>query len=300
MGTPDVINRSALPVLAVAGAALLWGLWWIPLRWLGTFGLASLPLNALLYGVGAMVLLPFVTRNGNFTKRPPLVLASGIALGFALIAWNLALLHGEVVRATLLFYLSVVWASLMEWVVLHRRMRAVRAVAILLGLGGAWVLLGASGGPPMPRGIGDWFGLVSGLLFAIAFTMASVTEELDAREQTCVAFITAALIACGATLALPVAIPSPMAAPSVYIAAIVVAVILLLPTCLLLFWGARALPPGRASLLMLLEVAAAAATASLIAGEPFGIREASGCGLIVAAGLLEGFFPDPEPMQPLA
>lgn len=289
-----------LPVLAIGASALLWGVWWIPLRWLGDLGLASLPLNALLYGAGAAILLPFVLRGGGFGKRPPLVLASGIALGFALIAWNLALLHGEVVRATLLFYLSVVWASLMEWVVLRRRMRAVRVVAILLGLGGAWVLLGGDGGPPVPRGIGDWFGIVSGLVFAIAVTMASVTENLDSREQTCVAFVTAALIGCGASLALPGGIPSPATQPVVYGAVIAVAIFILAPTCLLLFWGARALPPGRVSLLMLLEVVAAAVSATFLAGEPFAFKEAAGCGLIIAAGLLEGVFPDPEAMRPLA
>jgi drug/metabolite transporter (DMT)-like permease len=290
----------SLPVVAIGASALLWGIWWIPLRWLGGLGLDSLPLNALLYGAGAVILLPFVLRKGGLRKRPPLVLASGIALGFALIAWNLALLHGEVVRATLLFYLSVVWASLMEWVVLHRRMRAVRVVAIALGLGGAWVLLGGDGGPPIPRGIGDWFGIVSGLLFAIAVTMASVTEDLDSREQTCVAFVTAALIGLGATLALRGDMSSPVADPALYGAVILVAIVFLVPTCLLLFWGARTLPPGRVSLLMLLEVVAAAVSASSLAGEPFTFKEAAGCALIMAAGLLEGFFPDPEAMRPLA
>lgn len=294
------MRGSHLPVIAIGVSALLWGLWWIPLRWLGGLGFDSLPLNALLYGAGAMVLLPFVTRNGGITRQTPLVLASGIALGFALITWNLALLHGEVVRATLLFYLSVVWASLMEWVVLRRRLRPVRVIAVMGGLGGAWILLGGDGGAPIPRGIGDWFGIVSGLLFAIAVTIASVTRELDSREQTCVAFITAAVIGCAATLALPGGAPSPAVSPEVYVAVIAVAVIVLLPTCLLLFWGARALPPGRVSLLMLLEVVAAAVSASTIAGEAFGAKEAAGCALIMAAGLLEGVFPDPEAMEPLA
>ena len=294
------MGDSRLPVLAIAASALLWGLWWIPLRWLGELGFGSLPLNALLYGAGALVLLPFVIRKGGIGRRPPQVLASGIALGFALIAWNLALLHGDVVRATLLFYLSVVWASLMEWVVLHRRVRPVRVIAVLCGLGGAWILLGGDGGPPVPRGIGDWFGIVSGLLFAIAVTVASVTKDLDSREQTCVAFIAAAVIGCCATLALPGGIPSPSLAPTAYIAVIAVAVVILLPTCLLLFWGARTLPPGRVALLMLLEVVAAAISASYIAGEAFGPAEAMGCALIMASGLLEGVFPDKQKYEPLA
>ena len=56
----------------------------------------------------------------------------------------------------------------------------------------------------------------------------------------------------------------------------------------LLLWGARFLEPGRVSLLLLLEVAVAAISAALLAGEPFGPREAAGCLLILAAGALEG------------
>ena len=294
------MKTSRLPVIAIAISALLWGMWWIPLRWLGELGFAPLPLNALLYGAGALVLLPFLLARGGLRRRPPHVLASGIALGFALIAWNLALLHGEVVRATLLFYLSVVWASLMEWVVLHRRIRLTRVVAVLLGLGGAWVLLGGGSGPPVPRCIGDWFGIVSGLLFAIAVTMASVTKALDSAEQTCVAFAAAAIIGFAATLAQSGGLPSPDVAPYAYGAVIGFAAVWLLPISLLLFWGARSLPPGRVSLLMLLEVVAAALSAAYLAAEPFTQIEAAGCGLIIASGLIEGVFPDHAELEPLA
>lgn len=288
-----------LPIIAIAASALLWGTWWIPLRWLGGLGFDSLPLNALLYGAGALVLLPFIVPKLPGLRNQPEVLASGIALGFALIAWNLALLHGEVVRTTLLFYLSVVWASLMEWVVLRRRVRLVRVIAVVLGLGGAWILLSGDGGPPVPRGVGDWFGIVSGLLFAIAVTIASVTKELDSREQTCIAFITATVIGCGATLALPGGMPLAKLTPLAYGAVIAVAVVLLVPTCMLFFWGARSLSPGRVSLLMLLGVVAATVSASTIAGEPFGLKEALGCSLIMSSGLVEGLLPDREATAPL-
>jgi len=294
------MKTSRLPVIAIAVSALLWGMWWIPLRWLGEMGFAPLPLNALLYGAGALVLLPFLLARGGLRRRPPHVLASGIALGFALIAWNLALLHGEVVRVTLLFYLSAVWASLMEWVVLHRRIRLARVVAVLLGLGGAWVLLGDGGGPPVPRSIGDWFGIISGLLFAIAVTVANVTKTLDSAEQTCVAFAAAAIIGFAATFAQFGGLPSSDVTPYAYGAVIGLAVVWLLPISLLLFWGARSLPPGRVSLLMLLGVVPAVLSATYLAVEPFTQIEAVGCALIIASGLIEGVFPDRAELEPLA
>ncbi len=65
------------------------------------------------------------------------------------------------------------------------------------------------------------------------------------------------------------------------------ALVWLLPCTWLLLWGARFLEPGRVALLLLLEVAVAAVSAALLAGEPFGLREASGCLLILAAGTVE-------------
>lgn len=284
------MSSARLPTLAIAFSALLWGLWWIPLRWLDGLGLGSLPLNVLLYGIGAALLTPLVLHRGGYGRRPLAVLTSGIALGSALIAWNLALLHGEVVRATLLFYLSVVWASLLEWLVLRHRVRASRVFAVLLGLAGAWVLLGGDGQLPVPRDTGDWFGLVSGVLFAISITIASAADELDSLDQTYVAFITAGVLALIATLVRDTGgFPFP-AETTKYLLIGGVAMVWLIPICLLLFWGARYLPPGRVSLILLLEIIAAAVSAALLAGEPFGMKEIVGCLLITASGLVEGWF----------
>lgn len=63
----------------------------------------------------------------------------------------------------------------------------------------------------------------------------------------------------------------------------------LLPCTGLLLWNAPFLEPGRGSLLLLLEAAVASIPAALVAGEPFGLREAAGCLLILAAGVLEGW-----------
>jgi drug/metabolite transporter (DMT)-like permease len=93
-----------------------------------------------------------------------------------------------------------------------------------------------------------------------------------------------------ALLSLLLLAATPAAAPinaAVLAWAALAALAWLLPLTWLLLWGARFLEPGRVSLLLLLEVAVAALSAALFAGEPFGLREASGCLLILAAGALE-------------
>ena len=105
-------------------------------------------------------------------------------------------------------------------------------------------------------------------------------------EQTLTAFASAALL----SLLLLALTPHPPAAvgPAVLAWATLAALAWLLPVTWLLLWGAGFLEPGRVSLLLLFEVAVAALSAALLAGEPLGPREVTGCLLILAAGALEG------------
>jgi len=72
----------------------------------------------------------------------------------------------EVIRALVFFYLTPLWATLVEVVFLKRLPRWPRAASIVLALSGVWIAVGLDVGVPMPVYIGDWFGLIGGLLIA--------------------------------------------------------------------------------------------------------------------------------------
>jgi drug/metabolite transporter (DMT)-like permease len=276
-----------LPALAVALSAALWGLWWLPLRALAEAGLSGAALNAALYGIATAALLPlFWRRRRRLAAGGLLLLGAGGLFGAALVSWNLALILGEVVRVTLLFYLAPVWATLLALTVLGEGIGWLRVLAVALGLAGAVVLLGLAGGLPLPRSAGDWLGLAAGVLFALSVTLVRKGETIAGLEQTMVAFAAAALLSLALLLAAPHGGASVDAVVLAWTA--LAALAWLLPVTWLLLWGARFLEPGRVSLLLLLEVAVAAISAALLAGEPFGAREALGCLLILAAGALEG------------
>jgi drug/metabolite transporter (DMT)-like permease len=270
----------------VALSASLWGLWWLPLRALAEAGLSGPALNAALYGIASVVLLPWVWRRRELIAAGgPLLLGAGGLFGGALVAWNLALIQGEVVRVTLLFYLAPVWATLLALVLLREPVGRLRVISVVLGLAGAAVLLGFARGLPLPRSLGDWLGLAAGVLFALSVTLVRKGEAISGLEQTMVSFVAAALLSLLLLAATPASAP---VGAGVLAWAALAALAWLLPLTWLLLWGARFLEPGRVSLLLLLEVAVAALSAALLAGEPFGLREASGCLLILAAGALEG------------
>jgi drug/metabolite transporter (DMT)-like permease len=282
-----IAHALRLPALAVALSAALWGLWWLPLRALAEAGLSGAAVNAALYGSATAALLPlFWRRRGRLRAGGLLLLGAGCLFGGALVSWNLALILGEVVRVTLLFYLAPVWATLLALGALGERIGWLRVLSVALGLSGAVVLLGFTGGLPLPRSAGDWLGLAAGLLFALSVTLVRKGDTIAGLEQTMVSFAAAALL----SLILLVMAPhhAPGIDPVVLAWAALAAIAWLLPVTWLLLWGARFLEPGRVSLLLLLEVAVAAVSAALLAGDPFGAREAIGCLLILTAGALEG------------
>src|ERR687898_2288809 len=201
----SLIARSTLwPAGAVALSASLWGLWWLPLRALADAGLTGPALNAALYGIASVVLLPWYwRRRDRLAAGGLLLLGAGGLFGAALVSWNLALILGEVVRVTLLFYLAPVWATLLALAVLREPVGGLRVISIVLGLAGAAVLLGFAQGLPLPRSLGDWLGLAAGVLFALSVTLGGKGAAISGLEQTLVSFAAAALLSLALLLVVP-------------------------------------------------------------------------------------------------
>lgn len=279
---------SGLAALAVTTSAIIWGLWWLPLRWLAERGLPGDWASLAVFSAAAALLVPFAWRRRRSVRAGGAMLwLSGGLFGVMLVLWNHAILAGEVVRVVLLFYLAPVWATLLAVTVLREPVGPWRAVSVALGLAGAAVVLGHAGGLPLPRSAGDWFGLSSGVLFALAATVARAAPGLGGLDKTFASFAAAALAALVLVALDPPAGPTGREMLSAWPLAALTGVLWMVPATWLVLWGASRLDPGRVSILLLFEVVAASASASLLTDEPFGWREAGGCVLILLAGLVE-------------
>jgi drug/metabolite transporter (DMT)-like permease len=211
-----------------------------------------------------------------------------LAAGFSFASFNHAVVYGEIVRVTLLFYLVPVWASILGTVFLGERLGLFRVLSIVLGIAGAATVLGYGQGFPMPHTFPEWLGLASGLLWAASLTLFRRAAEIPAVDKSIANFAGSA--AMGLAFAFVV---SEAATPAGGFDAAGVAILLaasaawLTPMVVVELWGASRLDPGRSAILLLLEVAVAGITATLLAGESFGWGEAVGAILIISAGLVE-------------
>jgi drug/metabolite transporter (DMT)-like permease len=288
-GVPAPARRTSLPALSIVASAMIWGAWWIPLRALEARGLGGSWATVAVYGVAFAGLAPLVLAR-------PRRLAAGlgslalVALfsGTSLAAWNHALLTGEVVRSMLLFFVSPVWATLLAWVVLGQPMGRLRLVSIPLGLAGAAIVLGADVAIPWPRDGAEAAALLAGVLFAVASVVIRAARRVGDWDKTAATFLGCTIGACAVGALLPGG-PAPgwdgLTAALPLVAAVAFAV--LLPATWLEIWGNSRLDPGAVNVIFQLEIVVAAVTASLLAGETIGWREAVGGALIVGAGLIE-------------
>lgn len=284
-------NAAAIPSLAVAGSAALWGLWWIPLRALDAQGLAGAWTSVAVFGGATLVLLPVAwLRRARLRASGRSALAVGLLFGAALVAWNHALILGEVVRVTLLFYLAPIWGTLLGILMLGIRPSALRLGTIVLGLCGAAIVLGFEDGLPVPRSLADWMGVAAGVFFALAAALIHRAGRVGDLERTLCTFAMATLFASLLVWATPATVvPRWADIPDLLPLLFAATALWYVPITWLIIWGAARLDPGRVSILLLLEVGVAALSAGLLTDEPFGWREAIGGLLIVAAGALESY-----------
>ena len=280
--------RLTAPELAIAFSGALWGLYWIPVRYLEARGVDVVWLTLGVFVAGLVLLVPVVARwPGARAAFTPRMLVTGFLTGGAFILYSIAIALTEVVTAILLFYLSPVWATVLGRMVLGERLTGARLTALVLGLGGLWVVLGAESGVPLPRNLGDWFALAAG----VAWAFGTIRVHQDSAVPP-VAHVTSLFV--GGTVAtvlvalLPFVEPGPMPPPAAGPIAIIVAVaVASVVSAIGILWGVRLVSPGRAGLLMMIEVVTGLASAAAFAGEPFGAAQVAGSMLVVAAALVE-------------
>lgn len=276
--------------LGIALAGVLWGLIWYPIRLLEGYGVGGAWPGIVIYGGCSLILLPVaLARLETFRRYWKPLLLSGLFTGTAFAAYSTSLLFTEVVRALLLFYLTPIWGTALGILMLGERLTWQRGLALILGFGGLLIVFGIDEGFPLPRNLGDWLALASGVAWAYGSVKLYKMGNVATFEQI-FAFVFGAFIVTGLGLllagdqlgALP---PLPAFKESGWV--IILTVLYILPMLFLTVWPTSILSPGRVGLLLMGDVLVGVISAALFAGEPFGWRELSGTILIVSAGFIE-------------
>lgn len=276
---------SRVAIAALFTGALVWGLIWYPYRALQSLGLSGAASAVLTYGV-ALIGAQLVFARALRQLRPSWMLVwIGLAAGGCNLGYVLAMLHGEVMRVLLLFYVAPLWTVLLSRMLLGEHLTPAGAGVIGLSVAGAVTMLWHPElGAPWPDNAAEWTGLASGFLFALSNVLIRKTPDQPIEVKSSAVFLGVVVIGAAA---MPFSGGLPLAALLHADALVMLALLggLLLVTNFVVQYGLTRTTANRAIVIFLSELVVAAASSWLLAGEAMGLKEWLGGAMIVGAGL---------------
>lgn len=276
-------------------SAAVWGLYWLPLRRIDEAGVTAGWSVLAIYVVPFIFLLPFTALRWRSMRVHGLsIVLIGLPIGAALVFYAASFLYTTVLRATLLFYMTPVWSTLLAMLILRERSGLRRWIAIIVGLIGLTLMLSGKSAQAASTAInwGDISALMAGLLWALGTVLIRKTPDLDSLDlipcQYVAAILFSALLVAvnhltGTATELPPLTAWIDALPWL----IGFYVVVFLPSLYACIWGAQILSPGRVGILMMSEVLVAGISAPLLAGEVISVTEWFATALIVLAAVME-------------
>jgi drug/metabolite transporter (DMT)-like permease len=285
------VTSQRLPIIITIIAASAWGLFWLPLRAFEENGLDAGWATLAIFATPVLLLMPLVllrmtrilpTGVGNAT--------TGLLVGGAVALYSESVLHTDVARALILFYVTPVWSTILETTFLKRRLTASRITALVLGLGGLVTILGGRTGVPIPQNVGDTLALLAGMVWACGSLQVRATPSVGTVETVFSFFLYGSLAALVIAL-LPFEAktqPPTWAELERLLPWLVLAAAgFMIPVMWGLLWGSKHIDAGRLGILLQMEAVVGIGSAALLTDEPFGLVEITGTLLVVGAGVVD-------------
>ncbi len=279
-------NRAKLACLYAGG---VWGLFWIPLRALEEAGINGLWVTFVYFLVPTIFLIPVGIWRLKYLKLGGFNLQlTGMLSGGALMLYATSIVYTDVVRAMLLFYLTPVWGTILGRLFLNENITPLRIISMIIAITGMLTIFGLGVKFPIPQNVGDWMGVASGLMWAVASLRIRLNQNASAIDMTLGFFFWATIFAIIIALIIaPNFVPTISQVLPALPILLVFVILLILPGTLASLWGPKFLNPGLVGLLFMTEIVVGSISVALLAGEPFGYREVIGIILISSASMIE-------------
>ena len=280
--------------LIIVVSSCAWGLYWLPLRSIEQSGIVGSWSIVLVNACPLIILVPLIFFNLNKLKKyPKPILFAGIMIGAAFTFYANGLVQTSVIRATLLFYLSPIWSTIIGIIWLNERLTIARVISIIVALIGLILLLyDFRNQETVMLNFGDFSSILSGLFWALGASILKKWSKLPIIPLTAIVyFSTTSLSILLAIIVYKAPIPSLALIGQNFSTAFIWSVIVLLPSFCIIFRISQILFPGRVGILMMSEVAVAVISAKiLLPEEQMVILQWIGASAILLAGVVEIIF----------
>lgn len=283
-------KQNIYPVAGVLSGALVWGLIWYPYRMLQEAGVSGALATAITFFIAMLCGAAWLPKL--WRELPDLGWWAALLLlsaGGANFGYVLAMLHGDVMRVLLLFYLAPLWTVLLSYLLLNERLNCYGYVVIALSVFGAIVMLwNPQQGWPIPQTLSEWLGMAAGICFALSNVVSRRAAHMSMEAKSYSVWVGTVVLTLpllwfqGNNLELMSSI-----APLDWLLLLILGGVM----CAVSYavqYGVTHLPANRAMLLFLSELVVAAVTSYFLAGEEMALRDWMGAALIVSASLFSG------------
>lgn len=283
--------NARLAVFVLFISSIGWGLTWLPVKAMNDMGLDSMHLIFIAFISGTVVLLPWLYRQRALWRQcPGFMLAIGLCGGFANVAFQTAIFHGDVIRVMILFYLLPVWSVIGGRFFLGEKIDGLRALAVLICLSGAFLILDVL--HTSWQGI-SWIDLLaigSGMGLAATNILFRYTQGIPVISK-----VAATFIGCSFIIGISLMVTSSTAAlpdnSTVAWAALYGALMLSLIS-LGTQWAVTRIEAGRSAIIIVMELVVAVVSVALIVGAELRPEEIIGGLMVMSAALLEAMRSD--------
>lgn len=277
--------RDGKAIASLVVGAALWGSIWYPYRLLNAQGFGGLWAMALSEAVATAVCLAVFWRHTAGLRWSWMLLGIGFFAGLCNVAYIVGMLKGEIMRVTLLLYLSPLWTVMLSRCLLGERLKRQGVAVIVLALSGALVMLWhPEVGAPWPRSFADWLGLISGISYATYNVLVRKADQWPVPAKSFAALAGTVVVA---ALLIPLDLEAPPVIWTTYTLGVLAATgVVLFAMAPIVQYGLVRLPANRAIVILLSELVFAALSSWWLAGEMMGAQEWAGGALIALAGLM--------------
>ena len=277
----------------LALSAGVWGLYWLPLRSIEELDVSASWSVVLFNACPLVVLVPLLLFNYQQLKGlvGPTILA-GLMIGIAFNLYANGLLETTVARATLLYYLTPIWSTLLGVVWLSEPLTKARIIAIGVALIGLFLLLSNANSSNQALNIGDLYSFMSGIFWAIGVSVLNRWATIPILPLLACTFLATTLFSALTAGLLPAnPVPDLQAVKMALPAAAFWAIFIFVPSFFIIFRISQLLFPGRVGILTMTEaIVAIVSAAILIPEESMLLLQWLGAGAIIMAGLIEVLF----------
>lgn len=271
-------------------SAAVWGLYWLPLRTIEDVGVSG-AWSVVFFNACPLVLLCpllvfyFKSLVGVFW---PTVLA-GFFIGLAFTLYANGLVETTVVRATMLYYLTPIWSTLLGVLWLSEILTKARIIAIVVAFFGLYLLLSGSDSTNYPLNVGDLFSFLSGIFWAIGLAVLNRWSRIPILPVATFVFASTTVISAAfAVFFYADGLPDFVLLKRAFPTAAFWSIVVFLPCFFIIFRVSQVLFPGRVGILTMSEVVVAVFSAAvLLPNEVMQPIQWVGAAAILLAGMVE-------------